>query len=208
MKDKNLKFVKFISSGGYVPSNDLSNIDLELYISQFEITCTCSLVVGAISVSKTYINKNYSKINAFVDMLKKVDFEKLTSDSKWMMIEDASYCTIEYQYTDNEKVKVDYPNNKGLVKLISDFIDNYLLKDEEFRVILKSVADENDGDCVGLKKIIDNNLSFDENYDYNLEEFSNNTIDTTTINSDKKTQQVDVNTLIKNIDERIKNLEQ
>ena len=166
--NKQLTSLKYYNGGGYSPMADLSAVNFELDIRPYFASCTCDLRIGNINVSKEFFSKDFPKINVLVEMLKKVDFDKLSEDARWKSFVDVSIGVIEYQYNEGDIREVKFPNNEGLLKLLSDFIDYYLLKVEECSSVLKSIVNNNEGSYRGLRSLIEDNQVFDEKWIINL----------------------------------------
>jgi len=207
---KELKCLKYYTGGGFGDHRDIRNTAIELTMSRGEIYCLCSAVIGNKSIVKTFTNKEYPILNDVVGLLNKVDFENIGIDIDRAMTLDIPSIRIEYSYENYDELKVlETPNNKGLLSLLNDFLNNYLLKDNELQAIFKAIIDSNnDSDYMGLKYIVKNDKIFDINKEYDLYTLSVSQFrpveNNKTINSDNK---VSVDDLIGEIDKRLEDID-
>ena len=207
---KELKCLKYYTGGGFGDDRDIRNTAIELTMSRGEIYCLCSAVIGNKSIVKTFTNREYPILNDVVSLLNKVDFEKIGIDIDRAMTLDIPSIRIEYSYDSYDDLKVlETPNNKGLLSLLNDFLNNCLLKDNELQAIFKAIIDSNnDCDYMGLKYIVKNDKTFDINKEYDLNTLSVSQFrpveNNKTINSDNK---VSVDDLIGEIDKKLEDID-
>lgn len=171
MENKKLKTFKYYSGGGFIDERGVRGVTFEMFMTENDAYCSCSLSVGDLRITKNFDSKNYPKILDMCKLLNKVDFSKISTDVNMLMTTDIGEVEIEYKYNvDKEIKKIEYPNHKGLKKLINSFITNYLLKDKEFVAIFNSLIESNpEIDYAYFKTIINNSTEFDEKADYGLD---------------------------------------
>lgn len=89
---------------------------------------------------KTFTNREYPILIDVVGLLNKVDFEKIGIDIDRAITLYIPSIRFEYSYESYDELKVlETPNNKGLLSLLNDFLNNYLLKDNELQAIFKTI---------------------------------------------------------------------
>jgi len=203
---KELKCLKYYTGGGFGDDRDLKHTSIELTMSRDEVYCLCSVVIGNKTITKTFTNKLFPILNDVVNLLNKVDFEKIGVDFDRSMMLDIPSIRIEYSYDSYDDLKVlETPNNKGLLSLLNDFLNNCLLRDNELQAIFKTIIEtNNDSDYMSLKYIIKNDKTFDINKEYDLDTLTQSQFRPTENNSDVKTQNnISIDNLIGKIDERL-----
>ena len=207
---KKLKSLKFHTSGGLCNERDLHGAALEFTISNNIIYCNVSLVIGNLFITKIFKNDEHKILNNVIDLLNTCNFDKLNTDYNRMALMDISDNIIEYSYEDYENlIKIKNPNSRDLLKLLNDFIMNYLLKDSELISIFNAIINNNlDMDYSSLKNIIKNDNVFGINNDYNLNELTENTVD---ILTEKKrydsSNNISIDELISKIDKKIEDID-
>ena len=207
---KKLKSLKFHTSGGLCNERDLHGAALEFTISNNIIYCNVSLVIGNLFITKIFKNDEHKILNNVIDLLNTCNFDKLNTDYNRMALMDISDNIIEYSYEDYENlIKIKNPNSRDLLKLLNDFIMNYLLKDSELISIFSAIINSNtDIDYTSLKYITKNDNIFDINKDYDLnklEEFIvDGPVNSGENHSDSKSN---IDELIRDIDIKINDID-
>lgn len=176
--EKGLSYISYWDVGGLCDERDLHGTSLNLYISNNYlgdkyVTCVCKLRIGKMDISKEFDSKELPILKEVINKLEKFEFDKLTTDNSKLYIEDIGSDFIEYQYSDSDKRKIEYPNNSGLVKFINDLIYGCLVKDEKFNNTLKGIinSDSNFKYPV-LNRIVDSDFVFDINSEYEFDKFN------------------------------------
>ena len=207
---KQLNCLKYHTSGGLCNEKDLHGNSLEFTITEDNVYCNLSLIIGGIIITKVFKNKEHRILNDMVSLLNTCDFEKLNTDYNRMTLMDLPDNIIEYSYDDYEELtEIKNPNSKDLIQLLNDFMKNYLLKDSELLAIFNSIINNNkDVDYLSLRHIIKNDNVFDIEKKYNLNELTediiNAPIQQKQYNSMKN---VSIDDLISKIDKEIENID-
>ena len=124
-------------------------------------------------ISREFDSDKLPILKEVIDKLNGFEFDKLTTDNSKLYIEDIGSDFIEYQYSNSDKRKIEYPNNSGLVKFINDLIYGCLVKDEKFNNTLKGIinSDSNFKYPI-LNRIVDSDFVFDINSEYEFDKFN------------------------------------
>ena len=196
MEKKELTYLKYYISGGFIDNSDAHNLALNLYFSKFGSSADCSIRIGNITIAKEFRNFNgrinYPIIEQIKDLFNSIDLTKLSETSA--IGDDISSAYIKYEYEreltaeEEEKYKdksyeeklkirkmgatIENPNSEELLKLLNDFAYNYLLKDKELSNIFSSILNNSDHKLHNLNYIINNTNEFDIN-NYDLSEINN-----------------------------------
>ena len=137
---KKLKCLKYHTSGGLCNEKDLHGSSLEFTITEDNVYCNLSLIIGDIIITKVFKNDEHRILNDMVSLLDTCDFEKLNTDYNRMTLMDLPDNIFEYSYDDYEELnEIKNPNSKDLIQLLNDFMKNYLLKDSELLTIFNSI---------------------------------------------------------------------
>lgn len=208
MEDKKIQTFNYYTSCGFCDERDLHNSKMEIHVSNVNISCICSITIGRITISKTFLNDKYPILTSFVELLNKVDFSKLKTNMEKMMMTDNNSIKIEYTLG-KENRNIEYPNNFGLIKLCENFIFDYLIKDFEMKNIILSIINSNSNfNFEIIKSILNNNEIFDIKKDYHLDILANvKDIDFINNSESKNADKVDINELIGKIDNKLKEFE-
>ena len=210
MEEKKLISLNYSYVGGNVDENDLRGVSLKTYIGPNDSSCICGISVGDLYLTKTFDNQKYPKLDDFVKLINTVEYEKLMPNPNRSQLEDIGDIFVEYEHKGSDLVKVHNPNNNNLLNLISSFIEGYLLQDSEFKDILISALNSDKERRRGLESLINSGAKFDENEDYKLNDFviiKNEPIEIASTPK-KEDGPIDIDGLIKRIDEEIENLEE
>ena len=207
---KKLKCLKYHTSGGLCNRKDLHGSSLEFTITQYDVYCNLSLIIGDMIITKVFKNKEHKILNDIVNLLNTCNFDKLNSDYNRMTLMDLPDNVIEYSYDDYEELtKILNPNSKDLIQLLNDFMKNYLLKDSELLAIFNSIINNNkDVDYLSLRHIIKNDNVFDINKNYTLNELTENIINVPIQQKQYNSMKnVSIDDLISKIDKEIENID-
>ncbi len=207
---KKLKCLKYHTSGGLCNEKDLHGSSLEFTITEDNVYCNLSLIIGDIIITKVFKNNEHRILNDMVSLLDTCDFEKLNTDYNRMTLMDLPDNIFEYSYDDYEELnEIKNPNSKDLIQLLNDFMKNYLLKDSELLAIFNSIINNNkDVDYLSLRHIIKNDKVFDIDKKYNLNELTENIINVPIQQKQYNSMKnVSIDDLISKIDKEIENID-
>lgn len=173
---KELCSLRYGNGGGLVDERDFKSVYIEFYMTKYEKSCLCNIRIGNKNISKEFTDKNYPILNNVCDLLNKVNYDEIEQDFEKSLWLDAPSSNLQYKYSFDEEYKeIANPNCKGLLSLLNDFIDDYLLKDNELQAIFKSIIECNDTTCdyTILKSVLKNENTFDINKDYEVDKINN-----------------------------------
>lgn len=212
---RELKFLRYAVGGGFVDEKDVRGICLELSMSKYGISCLCNINIGDKSIIKSFESTNYPILNNISVLLNKVNFDEIGTDIDRARWEDMPSLNLEYNYeNDGQPKTIKDPNCKGLLVMLNDFFNYYLLKDEELQAIFKAIINcDLNHDYMNLKYIINNQNTFNINKDYEIDKI--NTIkpdmsifNNTSVTNKSDNKEVTMDDLIAKIDEKIAEIEE
>lgn len=212
---RELKFLRYATGGGFVDEKDVRGICLELSMSKYGISCLCNINIGDKSIIKCFESVKHPILYNISVLLNKVNFDEIGTDIDRARREDVPSLNLEYNYENDEQPKtIKDPNCKGLLAMLNDFLNGYLLKDEELQAIFKAIINcDPNYDYMNLKHIVNNQNTFDINKEYEIDKI--NTIkpdmsifNNTSVTNESNNKEVTMDDLIAKIDEKIAEIEE
>jgi len=212
---RELKFLRYATSGGFCDEKDVRGICLELFMSKYRISCLCNINIGDKSIIKCFESDKHPILNDISLLLNKINFDEIRTDidrARWL---DLPSLNLDYNYEDDGQPKtIKDPNCKGLLAMLSDFLNNYLLKDVELQEIFKAIVNcEPNYDYVSLKHIIKNQNTFDINKDYEVDKINTikpdvSSFNNTLVTNESYNEEFTVDNLVAKIDEKLAEIEE
>lgn len=206
-----VKIFEYFSGGGFVDERGLTQISFGI-LDCHGLLCDFCVVIGDLHINKRFTNETCSLLETFWKKIKEIDLNKLETDLSKFMMSDLGIIRIKFGVDYDSLKEVNHPNCMGLKHMCDDFVD-VLLKDSEIQSSIRSLLDAKPEQIKqDLITILDCDIEFSEEKDYNLSEFKNVDIseltENQTLNKEKKvSSSEEYDKLLKEIDKRLKELD-
>lgn len=133
-------FIKlnYYTQGGLINENALRVTSLSILSAVDLVECEIILKKGDLRISKIFRNEKYKYLDDLIKKFYQIDFEKLLENKDINLAHDIGNIMLEFSTSkiENKTVKL---TDTEIINLFRKLIDNYLLQDEELRIILDNL---------------------------------------------------------------------